>query len=161
MKTVSYCAAGGVVLDGEGKVLLLEREVERDGSPVQEVRFPKGHIDPGESDEEAAMRETREESGYCDLEIVADLGWARSDYVFKKKKYIRDEHFYLMRLRSPAFRGADVDPDSEEALFRVRWADDLKQAERLLTYPSEKEFARRAAKTASGCRPKRDKPDGE
>jgi 8-oxo-dGTP pyrophosphatase MutT (NUDIX family) len=149
MKTVAYRAAGGVVLDANLRVLLLERAVERSGKPVHEVRFPKGHIDSGESDEQAAVRETCEESGYCELEIIADLGWARSEYDFKKKHYVRDEHFYLMRLRSATCRGADVDPNSEEALFRVRWADDLNQAEQLLTYGSEKEFARRARNVVS------------
>lgn len=152
MKTVAYRAAGGVVLDANRRVLLLEREVERNGTPLHEVRFPKGHIDPGESDEQAAIRETCEESGYCELDIVADLGWARSEYNFMKKHYVRDEHFYLMRLRSAVFRGADVDPNSEEALFCVRWADDLHQAEQLLTYDSEKEFARRARNVLSEWR---------
>lgn len=145
MKTKRYRAAGGVVLDTHGKVLLLERDVLRNGASLHEVRLPKGHIDEGETDEEAAMRETCEESGYCCLEIVADLGENRTEYDFKNKHYERDEHYFLMRLASPEWRGPDVNPDSEEALFSVKWARDLAEAERLLTYDGEKLFVARAA----------------
>ncbi|MDZ4858264.1 MAG: NUDIX domain-containing protein [Candidatus Hydrogenedentes bacterium] len=145
MKTKQYRAAGGVVLDERRKVLLLVRDVVRDGAAVHEVRLPKGHIDEGESDEQAAIRETCEESGYCCLKITADLGWSRSEYSHKGKEYVRDEHFFLMRLTSAEWRGPDVNPDSEEALFSVRWAQDLADAQRLLTYESEKNFAARAA----------------
>lgn len=53
--------AGGVVVNDEGKVLLIRHH---DGTWV----FPKGHIDPGESQLEAALREVAEEAGvetYC------------------------------------------------------------------------------------------------
>ncbi len=35
--------------------------------------FPKGHIDPGEDEMQAALRETREECGIAALEIVPDF----------------------------------------------------------------------------------------
>ena len=36
--------------------------------------FPKGKIDPGETDEEAARREIHEEAGLTNLEFIDDLG---------------------------------------------------------------------------------------
>lgn len=48
--------AGGVVIGPYGAVLLLRHRV---GDWV----FPKGHIDPGESPLEAALREVEEEAG--------------------------------------------------------------------------------------------------
>lgn len=36
--------------------------------------FPKGKLEPGESDEEAARREIAEEAGLSGLELVDDLG---------------------------------------------------------------------------------------
>lgn len=36
--------------------------------------FPKGHVEPGETDEEAARREIEEETGLSGLELVDDLG---------------------------------------------------------------------------------------
>ena len=148
MKTKHYRAAGGVVLDARGKVLLIERDVMRNGALLHEVRLPKGHVDEGETDEQAAMRETCEESGYCALEVLADLGECRTEYDHNGKHYVRDERYFLMRLTSSEWQGPDVDPDSEEALFSVKWARDLAEAESLLTYASEKEFAARAQKVA-------------
>lgn len=145
MKTKHYRAAGGVVLDERGRVLLIERDVRREERLVHEIRLPKGHVDEDETDEEAALREVCEESGYCSLEIIADLGEHRTEYDFNDRHYVRDERYFLMRLTSREWRGPDVDRDSEEALFSVRWAKDLTEAEHLLTYESEKLFARRAA----------------
>ena len=132
-------------MDAADRVLVLVRDVERDGRTVHEVRLPKGHIDPGETVEQTALRETCEESGYCDLDIVADLGTARSEYDFRGKHFVRTENYFLMRLRSSEQRPQDVKPGSEEALFNPTWLPDLATALRELTYESEREFVRRAA----------------
>jgi len=145
VKTRHYRAAGGVVLDSNGRVLLIVRDVIREGAEVHEVRLPKGHIDEGETDEQAAIRETCEESGYCCLAVDADLGECRSEYTHNGKHYVRDERYFLMHLTSDEWRGPDVDPNSEEALFSVSWARNLADAESRLTYESEKVFAMRAA----------------
>jgi diadenosine hexaphosphate hydrolase (ATP-forming) len=61
-KTLTLVAgAGGVVFNQEGKVLVLRH---KNGNWV----FPKGHIDPGETSLQAAIREVEEEGGvvsYC------------------------------------------------------------------------------------------------
>ncbi|MGH2972773.1 MAG: NUDIX hydrolase [Gaiellaceae bacterium] len=55
-------AAGGVVRR-EGRVLLVHRPMYDDWT------FPKGKVEDGESDEECALREVREETGLrCELE---------------------------------------------------------------------------------------------
>lgn len=143
MQSREYAAAGGVVLDDEGRVLLLERWIERWGELKHEVRLPKGHVEPGETDEQAAVRETCEESGYCAVEIVADLGTSFTAFTNPREHVGRREHFYLMRLThagppTPDHQGA------AEALFRDIWAPGLEEAEALLTFDSEKLFAARA-----------------
>ena len=56
-------AAGGVVVRDDGRVLVVHRPKYDDWT------FPKGKADPGESDEECALREVREETGLeCVLE---------------------------------------------------------------------------------------------
>jgi 8-oxo-dGTP diphosphatase len=50
-------AAGGVVIDGDGQVVLVHRPRYDDWA------FPKGKLDPGESFEDAALREVEEETG--------------------------------------------------------------------------------------------------
>ncbi|MHB2165616.1 NUDIX hydrolase [Alsobacter sp. R-9] len=62
-------AAGGVLVDGEGCVLLREPAGHYDGYVWT---FAKGKVDPGETPEQAALREVREETGY-DAEIIAPI----------------------------------------------------------------------------------------
>jgi 8-oxo-dGTP pyrophosphatase MutT (NUDIX family) len=50
-------AAGGIVLNDRGEVLLVHRDRYDDWS------FPKGKAEPGESDEDCAVREVEEETG--------------------------------------------------------------------------------------------------
>ena len=77
--------AGGVVFNASGEVLLI-RYPGRRGS----WDFPKGHIDPGETNEIAAVREVLEEGGVdariqCALqntEYVNPRGEARRVYWF-------------------------------------------------------------------------------
>ena len=116
-------------MDGD-KVLVLHRP-SRD-----EVRLPKGHIKKGESRAEAALREVTEESGYAGLEVVGYLGHQVVEYDYQDVHIVRDEYYYLMRLRSR-------DQVDQEAQFKsdwVRWDRALVD----LTYRVEREWVRRA-----------------
>jgi 8-oxo-dGTP pyrophosphatase MutT (NUDIX family) len=139
----TYQAAGGVVIDDAGCVLLIERTV--DG--MHEIRLPKGHIDPGETPEAAAMREVCEETGYCDLQIMHDLGWAAVSFETSEAMVARDERYYVMALRSD-HRQAPQFQTEQEALYRNRWAGSLAEAEALLTFDGEKAVIGRARSNA-------------
>jgi 8-oxo-dGTP pyrophosphatase MutT (NUDIX family) len=62
-------AYGGVLIDSEGRVLLRSPTNHYDGYVWT---FAKGKIDPGESPEQTALREVREETGYH-AEIVTKI----------------------------------------------------------------------------------------
>lgn len=133
MAKVRYISAGGVVIDGE-RMLVLDRPSRG------EIRLPKGHIDAGESAEEAALRETIEESGYADLEIECDLGEQVVEFEYAGKLITRTEHYFLMRLRSDRTEPRTL---KDEEQFRVLWLP-LAQAVEELTFAAEQEMARRA-----------------
>jgi 8-oxo-dGTP pyrophosphatase MutT (NUDIX family) len=133
MASKQYAAAGGVVIDA-GRMLVLDRPQRR------EVRLPKGHIDPGETAAQAALRETTEESGYADLEILEDLGSQVVKFNFQGSDFIRTEHYFLMRLASP--RVISRNP-KDEAQFIPTWLP-LTEAVQRLTFEAEQQFARRA-----------------
>lgn len=141
-ETKRHRTAGGIVINGAGEMLVLIRDVERVGKLVHEVRLPKGHIDPGETDEQAAKREVAEESGYHHVEIIGDLGTAVSEFTFRDRRNVRTEHYYLMRLTDPR-RDAPQPTHADEALFVPEWLPPAAAAD-ALTYPSEKGFAQRA-----------------
>jgi 8-oxo-dGTP pyrophosphatase MutT (NUDIX family) len=132
MALKEYTAAGGVVIH-EGRILVLDRPSRN------EVRLPKGHIDPGELPEETAIRETEEESGYGDLEIVAPLGTQFVEFDLKGHHYRRTEHYFLMRPRSLA-----VSPRSKHDAqqFFPQWLP-AAEAISLLTFSGEQEMAYR------------------
>ena len=137
---VRYDAAGGVVIANE-RMLLLDRPSRG------EVRLPKGHIDPGETVRTAALRETIEESGYADLEIIADLGSHVVEFDLdqgnSRQHYIRTEHYFLMNLLSPHQVARDA---VDEQQFTVLWVPLSLAADRL-TFDSEQAVAQKAIDT--------------
>jgi 8-oxo-dGTP pyrophosphatase MutT (NUDIX family) len=133
MDSVDYIAAGGVVIH-EGQMLLLDRPHRG------EVRLPKGHVDPGESHSETALRETIEESGYFELEIIADLGERLIEFDHDDRHYRRLEHYYLMRKLG---EGQEPRSPKDEKQFRPIWVP-VAQAVKELTYLAEQEVALRA-----------------
>lgn len=139
LPVITYAAAGGVVADGE-RVLVIMRSgrMGPDGRP--EVRLPKGHVEPGESHEQAARREVSEEAGLLGAKIVADLGHQRVEFESRNRRVIRNETYFLMA-PSP-----DAPPGQAESQFTpvwLAWEEALAQ----LTFEAEREWVRRAYQT--------------
>jgi 8-oxo-dGTP pyrophosphatase MutT (NUDIX family) len=103
------------------------------------VRLPKGHTKKGESAQETALREVKEESGYADLEILADLGQQTVEFTHKDARVIRSERYFLMRLHS-AHQAARKE---KELQFVPDWLD-WDQALQELTFAAEQEWVQRA-----------------
>ncbi len=128
---VRYTAAGGVVVR-DGRVLVLRRPGRG------EVRLPKGHVEPGETAQEAAMRETREESGYADLAVRADLGTQVVEFDRDGQHIVRTERYFLMAPVGQALRPIGGEPQFEPAW--LPWDEALAA----LTFEAEREWVRRA-----------------
>lgn len=124
--------AGGVVRAerDRGTAFLLTRA----SRPPYDWVLPKGHIEAGESPEQAARREVLEETG-VDAEIVRLVG---DDAFAVGGEAVRGRYF-LMR-----FLGMGAASEGRE----VRWCSS-DEAERLLPFESAREMVRRAA-TMSG-----------
>lgn len=131
----SYRAAGGVVVSQDGHEVLLLIRPGRD-----EIRLPKGHIEAGEAPEAAALREVREETGYDQLEIIADLGEQLVTYLLSGRTIRRAERYFLMR---PLSLDQVKRPQSDEQQFYVVWAG-WDEASLHLTFEAELEWIRRA-----------------
>jgi diadenosine hexaphosphate hydrolase (ATP-forming) len=86
-------SSGGIVVrevPGGIKVLLIK---DRFGHWT----WPKGHLEPGETLEEAALREIEEETGISDLEIINKAGIQK--YLFKdgENEIHKSVHIFLVR----------------------------------------------------------------
>jgi 8-oxo-dGTP pyrophosphatase MutT (NUDIX family) len=127
-------SAGGVVYrhGAEGIEIVL---VSRDADGL--YALPKGTPDNGESLEQTAVREVREETG-LETEIQGRLGDVR--YWFTEADGTRVNkvvHYYLMRAS-----GGSVD-DHDHEFDRVGWYH-LGEAERLLTHRNQLHILHRA-----------------
>ena len=97
----------------------------------------KGGIEEGETTEDAAVREVREETG-LDAEIEAVLGETRYFYVWEDVRVRKTVHFFLMRRT-----GGDID-DRDDEMEDVRWFP-LERALKRAAYRGEREVLGRAA----------------
>ncbi|HKZ50512.1 MAG TPA: NUDIX hydrolase [Dehalococcoidia bacterium] len=106
--------------------------------------LPKGHVNPGESVEQAALREVGEETG---LRVVLQekLGSIRYWFASKdeRKRYHKTVHHFLML---PT--GGNLDEHDQE-FDRVEWLE-VGQALTRLTYPNEAELVRQALARLQG-----------
>lgn len=103
-------AAGGVVIIDNKFVA-----IERNGIPD----LPKGHIEKGESPEEAALREVEEETGITDLEIIKELPTTWHCYLLNDQWTIKKTSWYLMKTAS----GMKNVPQTEEGISKVYLVD--------------------------------------
>ena len=102
--------------------------------------LPKGHVEPGESSDQAALREVREETG-LEGRVVRKLGDIR--YSYREKRAQTEEakihkrvHFYLVRYLRGDVRDHDDEVDEarwfpiDEALRNLRFATERKMVNR-------------------------------
>jgi 8-oxo-dGTP pyrophosphatase MutT (NUDIX family) len=123
-------SAGGVVVRGEEVVTIVPTRRAADGSRV--LALPKGHVDPGESPIEAAVREVREETGLV-AEPVCELGESRYWYRRDGRTIGKTVSFFLFN----HVEGSIEDHDDE--VEEVRWMG-LREAESALSHSAEREM---------------------
>jgi ADP-ribose pyrophosphatase YjhB (NUDIX family) len=120
-------SAGGLVLrrhESGFDALLIGR-----GSP-RVWTLPKGHVEPRETNEQAALREVREETG-CWGDLIVRLNEISYWFYVGKAKHKKSVTFYLMRYLS----GDTMNHDHE--VDEARWFD-VATARRSLKYVNEK-----------------------
>ena len=124
-------SAGGVVIGPTRKVLVVNQHNDS-------WSLPKGHVDPGETPRQAAVREIREESGVKELEFIKELGTYERYRIGKGG--VGEDLTDLKRITVFLFTTkqaelAPEDPVNPEA----RWVDSDVVAG-LLTHPKDQAF---------------------
>jgi 8-oxo-dGTP pyrophosphatase MutT (NUDIX family) len=136
MESRSEVSAGGVVYRREGNATQLALAARRTRRGDLAWGLAKGAIEPGESEEQAAVREVLEETG-LEVEIESDLGDIRYFYVWEGVRVRKRVHFFLMRTT-----GGDV-ANHDAEMEDVRWFA-LRAAIKRAAYKGEREVIERA-----------------
>lgn len=101
-------AAGGAVIN-DGRLLCIYRRGSWD--------LPKGKIDDGEGEREAAVREVREETGLHQVSITRELPVTFHTYATKKgKRVLKPTYWYEMTTTQEA-----LTPETEEDIEQANW----------------------------------------
>lgn len=138
-RTVEEVSAGGLVVDdGDGvpRAALIAR-VNRAGR--LEWCLPKGHLEPGETPEQAAVREIAEETG-IQGQVVAPLG--SIDYWFSAsgRRIHKTVHHFLLEATGGHLT-VEGDPDAEAV--DAAWVP-LAELDQRLAFGNERRMARAA-----------------
>jgi ADP-ribose pyrophosphatase YjhB (NUDIX family) len=127
---VDEVSAGGLVVDLDAAVphgALIGR-IDRRGRLLWSL--PKGHLEAGETAEEAAIREIHEETGISG-EILGTLGTIDFWFIAEGRRVHKTVHHFLLRATGGELSDADVE------VSEVAWVP-LSKISARLAYPDER-----------------------
>jgi 8-oxo-dGTP pyrophosphatase MutT (NUDIX family) len=127
-------SAGGVVFrveDGRPRFLLIRDSYSNWG-------FPKGHLEPDEAPQCAAVREVQEETGLGDVETRGSIETIDWYFRFRGRLIHKVCHFFLMESAS-----ARTSPQRAEGITACRWVS-YEEAAQLISYANAREVLKRA-----------------
>jgi 8-oxo-dGTP pyrophosphatase MutT (NUDIX family) len=121
-------AGGGLVLNENDEILMIFRRGSWD--------LPKGKLDEGETIEECAVREVKEETGLVDVRLKNPLLVTYHVYREREETILKESHWYRMK----ASGDTELIPQAEEQITDIRWAS-LEEAIELArnSFPSIKD----------------------
>lgn len=127
METVHERSAGGLVVRGD-EVLLISL------AGGQRWQLPKGHLEPGESAQDAAVREVREETGVAGRSL-GELPGVDYWFVQAGQRVHKRVAYFLLEYESGS--EADFDPGEVSGAAWFGWDEALAR----LTFDNERQVA--------------------
>ena len=136
-RSVEETSAGGLVIDQTGDVVRAALIGRRDRRGRLVWSLPKGHLEAGETAEQAAVREVREETG-IDGHVVAELGVIDFWFMANDRRIHKTVHHYLLEADGGELSDEDAEVD------QVAWVD-LDEVSKRLRYPDERRLVAKAS----------------
>ena len=137
METVHQHSAGGIAYRaGQNGIEIAIIKTSEEGR----WQLPKGIVDPGETPDQAALREVSEEAGItCELIEPIDTieYWFIGSYDGPKKRYHKKVSFFLMKYLS-----GDV-ANHDHEVSEARWVF-FDEALKMLVFKNEKDVVEKA-----------------
>jgi len=111
MKKKTIVAAGGLVSNDKGELLLIYRRGYWD--------LPKGKLDEGESIEACAVREVEEETGLTNVLLDKLVGITYHEYFdeWKQRDVVKETHWFAMHVNGDQ----TLVPQQEEDIKDIKW----------------------------------------
>jgi 8-oxo-dGTP pyrophosphatase MutT (NUDIX family) len=138
LRRVEETSAGGLVLDSpeaaQARAALIGR-IDRRGRLLWSL--PKGHVEAGETHEDAAVREVEEETGIRGR-VLAALGTIDYWFVAEDRRIHKTVHHYLLEASGGELSDEDIEVDE------VAWVP-LTELRNRLAYAGERRLADTAA----------------
>jgi 8-oxo-dGTP pyrophosphatase MutT (NUDIX family) len=122
------------VVDHESGTAAVIGRLDRRGRLLWSL--PKGHIEAGETAEQAAVREVEEETGIIGS-VVAPLGTIDFWFVAEDRRVHKTVHHFLLRATGGELSDEDIE------VSEVAWVP-LAELESRLAYADERRLIRRA-----------------
>ncbi|GAB3486892.1 NUDIX hydrolase [Amycolatopsis cihanbeyliensis] len=134
LTTVDETSAGGLVVDpGRDRAVLIGR-LDRQGRLLWSL--PKGHIEDGETMEQTAVREVKEETGIT-AHVLEPLGAIDYWFVAERRRVHKTVHHFLLEASGGELSDEDVE------VTEVAWVP-LAEVESRLAYADERKLVRKA-----------------
>ncbi|MFF0144407.1 ADP-ribose pyrophosphatase YjhB (NUDIX family) [Amycolatopsis sulphurea] len=135
LTTVDETSAGGLVLDHEREHAVLIGRLDRHGRLLWSL--PKGHIEDGETVEQTAVREVKEETGIS-ARVLRPLGTIDYWFVAQQRRVHKTVHHFLLEATGGELSDEDVE------VTEVAWVP-VAELETTLAYADERKLVRKAA----------------
>lgn len=137
MEPIKIIAGGGLVFNEAGALLMIFRRGKWD--------LPKGKLDEGETIEDCALREVKEETGLAAVirEELISMGYHHYFDLHLNNNVIKETHWF--RMHAPG--NQPLTPQTEEDITDIRWVQGT-ELEACLndSYPNIVEVVREAIK---------------
>ncbi|PRX47699.1 ADP-ribose pyrophosphatase YjhB (NUDIX family) [Prauserella shujinwangii] len=134
-------SAGGLVVDAARAHAVLIGRLDRQGRLLWSL--PKGHIEDGETTEQTAVREVKEETGIS-AHVLQPLGTIDYWFVAERRRVHKTVHHFLLEANGGELSDEDVE------VTEVAWVP-LTELESRLAYADERKLVRKARDLFEGA----------